>query len=66
MSSPAVDILKKHAVAAAKELVLLYAIPALEAAAKKTPTPIDDVLLAALKQPLVDELVKLIEKLDGV
>lgn len=63
MSSMAVDILKKHAMEAAKELVLLFAFPALEAAVKKSASPIDDILLAALKQPLQDELLKLIEKI---
>ena len=62
MSSIAVDILKKHAVEAAKELVLSFAIPALEAAAKKSATPVDDMVLAALKPALEAELLKLIEK----
>jgi hypothetical protein len=56
------ELSKKHFKAYAMELVSELAIPALEAACKKTPTPIDDVLLAALKEPLKAELLALIEK----
>jgi hypothetical protein len=59
------DILKKHAKALAMDMVLVALLPALEAAAKKSASPIDDVVLAALKQPLQDEILKLIEKIDG-
>lgn len=57
---------KKHLVPAAKamalELVLEAAIPALEQAVAKSSTPIDDVVVAALKAPLKQALVELIEK----
>jgi hypothetical protein len=39
------------------------AVPALEEAAKKTETPIDDVVLAALKEPLKQVLKEYIEKI---
>lgn len=57
---------KKHLAPAAKafaiELVVEAAIPALENAVKKSATPIDDVVVAALKAPLKDALIELIEK----
>jgi len=58
-----VEILKKHAKAAASEIVLEVAFPALEETVKKSATPIDDVVLAALKEPFKAELLKLIEKI---
>ncbi len=57
---------QKHLVPAAKamavELVIEAAIPALEEAVKKSATPIDDVVLSALKEPLKQALVELIQK----
>lgn len=62
MEALVVEILKKHAKAMALELVEVAAIPALEAAVKNSATPIDDVVLAALKEPLKAALVELIAK----
>lgn len=56
------DIAKKHGKAMALEMVAEVAIPALEEAAKQSATPIDDMVLAALKEPLKEQLLKLIEK----
>lgn len=58
-----VEILKKHSKAMAIELIEAAIVPALEAAVKKSVTPVDDVLLAALKEPLRAELKQLIEGL---
>lgn len=63
MDQKLLEIVKKHGKALALELVVEAAIPALEEAAKKSATPIDDVVLAALKQPLKDALIELIEKI---
>lgn len=57
------DIVKKHGKAMALELVEAAAIPALEEAVKKSATPIDDVVLAALKEPLKQALKEMIEKI---
>ena len=57
------DILKKYAKEAALELVEAALIPALEEAVAKSATPIDDVVLAALKEPLKQALKDLIAKL---
>lgn len=59
----ALEIIKKHFKAGAIELIEVLAIPALEEAAKKTETPLDDVLLAALKEPMKDALLAQIEKI---
>jgi hypothetical protein len=58
----ALEIVKKHGKQMAIELVAVAAIPALEAAVKKSATPIDDVVVAALKEPLKEALIKLIEE----
>lgn len=58
----ALEIVKKHGKAMAIELVAVAAIPALEEAAKKSETAIDDVVIAALKEPLKAALIKLIEE----
>ena len=63
MGELALEILKKHAKALALELVEVAAIPALEEAVKKSATPIDDVVLAALKEPLKAALKEAVEKL---
>lgn len=55
----ALEIMKKHAIAAAKELVLVAAIPALEEAVAKTETKIDDMFLPAFEEALK----KMIEKI---
>ncbi len=57
------EILVKYAKALAIELVEVVAYPALEEAVKKTPTPIDDIAVASLKQPLKDSLKELLEKI---
>ena len=57
------EILKKHAKAMVIEIAEVAAIPALEAAVAKSATPVDDMLLAALKEPLKAELKKLVEAL---
>jgi len=54
------EIAIKHGKQAAIELIEVCLFPALEEAAKNSATPIDDVLVAALKQPLKDQLLKLI------
>lgn len=58
----ALEIVKKHGKAMAIELVDAVAIAALEQAVLKSATPIDDVVLAALKEPLKQALKELIEK----
>ncbi len=57
------EIAKKHGKAMALEMVSEVAIPALEEAAKKSSSPIDDLALAALKEPLKQALIGLLEKL---
>jgi len=56
------EILKKHGKVMALELVEAAAIPALEEAVKKSATPVDDIVVAALKEPLKQALKDLIEK----
>jgi hypothetical protein len=58
----AVEIVKKHGKAMAIELVEAVAVPALEIAVKESATPIDDVVLAALKEPLKAALIKLVQE----
>lgn len=57
------EILKKKNKEGLQEIVATLLPQAIENLAKGTATPIDDVLAAALKQPLVNELSKLIEKI---
>jgi hypothetical protein len=57
------EILMKHAKAMAIEMLEAAAIPALEQAVKNTPTPIDDLAVAALKEPLKKALMDLVGKL---
>lgn len=59
----ALAIVVKKAKEAAVELITVAVIPALEKVVKDSPTPIDDVVLAALKEPLKAELLKLVEKI---
>lgn len=57
---------KEQAIAILKEagikFIDLVIIPELEAAAKKSATPIDDIVLAALKEPFKQALKEYIEK----
>lgn len=62
VSEAAKEILIKHAKAAALELVEACALPALEEAVKNTATPMDDLVVAALKEPLKKALLDLISK----
>lgn len=57
------EIAKKHGVAFAKEALVELAFPALKEAVKKTATPIDDVVLAALEEPLKKAITEQLEKL---
>jgi hypothetical protein len=65
-----VDVVKasaeKHLVPAAKamavDLVNEYIFQALEEAAKKSSTPVDDIVLAAIKEPAKAALIELINK----
>lgn len=57
------DILKQKNKEGLTEIVANLLPLALENAAKQSETPIDDVLVAALKKPLVDELLKLVAKI---
>ena len=63
LKDKAEDILKKHAKAMALELVGELIVPALEQAAKDSPTPIDDLVLAGLKDPLQKAINDLIGKI---
>jgi hypothetical protein len=57
---------EKHLVPAAKamavELVADALVPALEEAVKKTSTPIDDIVLAAIKEPLKAAIIDAINR----
>jgi vacuolar-type H+-ATPase subunit D/Vma8 len=55
------DLAKKHGKAYLLEALEIVAIPALEAAVAKTEMKLDDMAVAALKEPLKAELKKLIE-----
>lgn len=57
------DILKQKNKEGLTEIAANLLPLALENAAKQSETPIDDVLVAALKKPLVDELLKLVAKI---
>ena len=57
------EIMKKKNVEGLQEVVATLLPTALEQAAAKSATPVDDVIVAALKKPLVDELLKLIQKI---
>lgn len=62
LQEKALEVVKKHGKAMALELVSELAVPALEEAAKKSATPIDDMVVAALKEPLKKALVDLLSK----
>lgn len=55
------QIALKHGKQMAMEVASAVAFPALEAAVKASSSPIDDVILAALEQPLKDQLQKLLD-----
>jgi hypothetical protein len=57
------EIALKHGKALAVEMLEIVLIPALEKAVQKSATPIDDVVIAALKQPLKDAVKELLEKI---
>jgi len=57
----ALEVVKKHGKAMALEMLDVVVVPALEQAAKASATPIDDAVLAALKEPLKAALKQLIE-----
>lgn len=63
MAQQAVDILKKHGKAMVAEMVVELLEPAVNEMVKKSQTPIDDVLAAAmlpaLKAAMLDQLNKL-------
>lgn len=60
LQQDALNVLKKKNVEALIEIVDMYAIPALEEAAKKSATPIDDMVVVALGGPLKDALKKVL------
>lgn len=62
LKAQAIELCKKHGKELALEMIELIAIPALEEACKKSATPVDDVVLAALKEPLKHALKELLEK----
>jgi hypothetical protein len=57
------EVAIKHGKALALEMLDLVLIPALEKAVAKSETPIDDVVLGALKNPLKEAVKELIEKI---
>ena len=59
----AIEVSKKHGKAYSMELIDLVIMPAIEVAVKSSPTPIDDVIFTALKNPIRDALKSVIEGL---
>ena len=57
------EVALKHGKALANEMLDIVIVPALEAAVAKSATPIDDVVIAALKAPLKLDLIDLFEKI---
>ena len=57
------EIGKKHGKAFLNETLEVVAIPALKLAAEKTPTKIDDLILASLGEPLKEALKEMISKI---
>lgn len=53
----------KHVKQISLELLEMVLVPALEDAAKKSATPLDDMAVAALKEPLKNALVEIISKI---
>lgn len=62
VQAAALEIIKAHLKVMAVELVDQVVIQALEEAVAKSATPIDDVVLAALKEPLKQALKDIIAK----
>ena len=58
----AVEVLKKHAKALAKDMVLVVAEPALQKVVSDSKNPYDDILFAATKEPIKAALLEQIEK----
>jgi len=56
------EIAVKHAKDLSKEIINEVLFAAIDEAVKKTATPIDDVIVAALKEPMKQALLDLIEK----
>lgn len=59
----ALEIVKKHGKAMAIELVDAVLFEAIDEVVKKSETPIDDLVVAALKEPLKAALKGLLEKI---
>jgi hypothetical protein len=57
------DIAVKHGVNLAEELVVELAFPALQQVVKESSSPIDDVILSALEEPLKKALLDALAKL---
>ena len=53
----------KHAKALALDMVVVVAFPALKQVVKESASPIDDMVLAALEEPLKKALLDLIDKI---
>lgn len=62
LGQQAIEIGKKYGKLMAIELIDVVAIEALKQAAAKSPTPIDDTIVAVLAEPLKQALKDLIEK----
>lgn len=56
------DLAIKHGIAFAKEALIETAFPALKVAVEKSESKIDDVVLAALEEPLKKALIDLVDK----
>lgn len=54
----------KHGKALAIEMIEVVALPALDAAVKKSETPLDDIAVAALKEPLKNAIKELLSKVE--
>jgi hypothetical protein len=57
------DIAVKHGVGLAEELIVELAFPALQQVVKESSSPIDDVILSALEEPLKKALLDALAKL---
>lgn len=58
----AVEILKKHSKALAKDMILIVVKPALQKVVADSKNPYDDILFAATEKPITDALLEQIEK----
>ena len=63
LGAAALEIVKKHGKQMAIELIDAVLLQALQDAVKASATPIDDIVLAALQEPLKQALKDLIGKL---